>query len=173
MFLDENLPESQIPMQLVERCHPGWMTPPNNIYIAAQRVAEGCHGMPSKSSSVADSELAEVIIHELGHVVDYNLLKESFGSSRMRAEGFATWFEIHAARYSSLVSESQLRERTYRLARRSLRESPQMYQFRGSAEDYARASMYFTAIENRRGVQGIIDVYKHMKEEKVPFFKSC
>ena len=172
VFLDENLPKSQIPKLLVQGCHPGWMTPPGNIYVAAQRVAEGCHGMPRKTSAIADSDLTEVLVHELGHVVDFHLLKDQFSRDRMRAEGFATWFTLHAARYSSFISQSQLRDRIYRLARQTLGQAPGAYVFMGGAEDYARAAMYFVAIEKSRGVKGIVDTYSHLSKENVSFFAA-
>ena len=169
VFMDENLPRSQIPSALVNRCHPGWMVPPTNIYVAAQRVAAGCGSAPRNSRSVADADLVEVLLHEFGHSVEYHMLKEQFGRDRMRAEGFATWFEMHAARYSSILRQSQIKDRTYRAARKSLRENPSG-RFGGTGEDYARASMYFVALEKKRGVRGISEVYRYMAKKKVPFF---
>jgi hypothetical protein len=173
VYMDENLPESQIPFQLISNCHPGWMTPPTNIYIVAQRIAAGCGGQKASSTSVADSELAKVLIHELGHAIEYQLLEGRQWNDRMRSEGFATWFTQYAANFSSLVSARDLRKEYFEWARQSLKQSPEHFNFQGSALDYARASLYFSAIENRLGIRGIIDVYKEMREKDIDFFAAA
>lgn len=166
IFLDENLSEQQIPTRLISGCHPGWMTPPANIYIVAQRVAEGCGGGRQRSS-VADSMLARVLIHEMGHAVEYQLLKESMGMDRMRAEGFATWFEEFASSHSSVVSKRSVEQEHRTLAKLARRTVPGAFQFSGSPEDYARASLYFSAIERSRGLNGVMDVYELMGKKPV------
>ncbi|NDC37595.1 MAG: hypothetical protein EBZ48_06035, partial [Proteobacteria bacterium] len=102
VFMDENMPTGQIPSALISSCHPGWMTPPANIYIVAQRAAYSCGGS-TVSQREADARLATILVHELGHAVEYLLLTRDFGRDRMRAEGFASWFEQYAARYSSML----------------------------------------------------------------------
>ncbi|MCB0322352.1 MAG: hypothetical protein KDD69_02230 [Bdellovibrionales bacterium] len=169
VFMDANLPQAQIPTQLISNCHPGWMTPPANIYIVGQRVAAGCGGERSSVTSVADSRLAEVLVHEMGHAVEYHLLGDRPQFDRMRAEGFATWFEMHAAEYSSLISATEIRRRTHQLARVALQQSPDRFTFTGSGEDYARASMYFVAVVDKRGVRGLMEVYDLIRKEGVPF----
>jgi len=101
VFMDENVPETQIPLYLISNCHPAWMTPVANLYVVGQRVAAGCGGGKSPGSAVADSQLAQVLIHEMGHGVEYQILKGAFGGDRMRAEGFACWFEQYASDFSS------------------------------------------------------------------------
>lgn len=162
VFLDESLPETQIPAYLVSNCHPAWMTPPANIYVVGQRVAAGCGGR-SSSQTVADRDLAEVLLHEMGHVVEYVLLEGGGGRDRMRAEGFATWFEQYAADYSRLIPSGSVREEHLQMARRSLEQSGQYFVFRGTGEDYARASLYFHAIQNRKNVSGIMDLYQALR----------
>ena len=100
VFMDADLPSTQIPAQLRNNCHPGWMTPPANIYIVAQRIAGNCGDQKTVKSSVADSQLTETLVHEIAHVLEYHLLKKKPPSfNRMRSEGFATWFETFAAQY--------------------------------------------------------------------------
>ena len=169
VFMDADLPETQIPAYLRTNCHPGWMTPPANIYIVADRIAGGCSGSHS-TASVADSQLTEVLVHELGHAVEYFMLKYSAEHDRMRAEGFATWFEIYAANYSSVLNRSELQRRTYDSARRAVRRDPNSFTFTGSGEDYARASMFFSAIEDRQGVNGVVQVYQSMVNNRLDFF---
>lgn len=168
VFMDESLPEGQIPAQLVSNCHPGWMTPPANIYIVAQRVAGGC-GSSRSSASVADSQLAEVLVHEMGHAVEFYLLAPRGRPDRMRSEGFATWFERYAAKYSAILNESDLERRAHEAAAYSFRQNPASFSFQGSFEDYARASFYFTALTSPRGLPGLMDVYEAMASSGLPF----
>lgn len=168
VYMDATVPSSQVPTQLISNCHPGWMTPPANIYVVAQRVAGGCFGQQS-TASVADNELSEVLVHEMGHAVEYYLLKGSSGGDRRRAEGFATWFEQYAARSSSLLNAGEIKSKQLGLARESFRRSPTTFQFSGDAFDYARASMYFHSIEARYGIDALISVYKNMAETNIPF----
>ncbi len=168
VFLDAKLSASQIPHQLISACHPGWMTAPANVYIVAQRVSEGCGGSQNRrSASIADAQLTEILLHEMGHVVEYYMLNKRRLGDRARAEGFATWFEIHSSQFSSLLSQSRIRSRTFDLARRGMRGGSR--KFRGSAEDYAVASMIFSVIADRRGVRGIADAYELMNKKGLRF----
>ncbi len=171
VFMDENLPTSQIPTALVSNCHPGWMTPPANIYIVAQRAAYSCGGA-AVSRAEADVRLATILVHEMGHAIEYQLLKSQFGRNKMRAEGFASWFEQYAARYSSMLSEGQMQRMYQLLAQRSLALQPTGWFFQGSPEDYGRASMLFSAIVSRRGVAGLMDVYNEMERSQLEFFPA-
>lgn len=172
VFMDADLPQTQIPAKLVGNCHPGWMTPPANIYIVGQRVAAGCGGRRASRASVADSDLAEVLVHEMGHAVEFYMLRKSPRHNRMRAEGFATWFEMHAANHSSLLNARSLKKETAARAKASFRHQTGSFRFAGSGEDYARASMYFLAVEEKRGVRGIMDVYDTMISEKLDFLNA-
>lgn len=163
VFMDENLPEGQIPRQLISNCHPGWMTPPANIYIVAQRVAAGCgSGGSQVNTSVADSQLTEVLVHEFAHAVEFQMLQKNYKMDRMRAEGFATWFEQYAAQFSSLLSRRDLQRRNAQAAAYARSKSPESFQFSGSAEDYSRASMYFSTVEDRFGISGVVSLYERM-----------
>ncbi len=181
VFIDtrEKNTQTQIPAYLVQNCHPGWMTPPTNIYIVAQRVAGDCSinmGDSSTgrvSSNVADEELAEVLIHEMGHAIEYQLLQGKGQSrSRLQAEGFATWFEHYAADFTPLVNARKLNEERYSRTKLSIQHSPTFRFGRGDAADYSRASMYFSAIEDKRGARGIVEVYDTMVEKNLGFFSA-
>ncbi len=172
VYMDAAVPTNQVPSQLVSNCHPGWMTPPANIYVVAQRVAGGCFGQKS-TASVADNELSEVLVHEMGHAVEYYLLKGKSGGDRQRAEGFATWFEQYAARSSSLLSAGSIKSKQISLAKESFRRSPDTFSFSGDAFDYARASMYFYAIEDKFGLEALMSVYKNMSETGIPFEQAA
>lgn len=171
VFLDENLPEQQIPRNLIDNCHPGWMTPPANIYIVGQRAAAGCGGS-RVTSSIADARLAEVLVHEMGHAVEWQLLHERGVFDRMRAEGFATWFEGFVASYSSLLNQKHIMHRHVYSAKSSLEREPHLFLFRGDAESYARSSMYFGAFVKRFGIGRLVDVYDLMSEKRMPFFTA-
>lgn len=158
IFLDADLPETQIPAYLISNCHPGWMTPPANIYIVGQRVAGGCGGA-STTAGVADSKLTEVLVHEMGHAIEYALLEgKQNPMERMRKEGFATWFESYAADYSSLMNRREIDNKLKEAAKSSIQSNPN-FNFQGSGEDYARAAIYFRVIEHKRGVQRVFELY--------------
>lgn len=170
VFIDADQPTSQIPMALISSCHPGWMTPPANIYIVAQKAANFCSGQ-KVSSSLADSRLAQVLIHEMGHAVDYQLLQEQFGRNRMRAEGFASWFEQYASDYSGVIPRGSVKSYYTGMAKESLASSGQ-FTFSGSASDYARASLFFSAVEDRRGIPGILAIYARMRKSSSEFIPA-
>lgn len=171
VFLDEDLPETQIPQTLISNCHPGWMVPPGNVYIVGQRVATGCSG-PKRSTAVADSELARVLIHELGHVLEFNLIPRQFEDDRMRAEGFASCIEQYASDLSPLVPKGSARNTYETLAKMSFQQSPDRFVFSGSAPDYGRASMYCVAIVERRGITGLMDVYETIGTDNLSYFEA-
>ncbi len=173
VFMDEDVPEKQIPSYLVSNCHPAWMTPPANLYIVAQRVVAGCGGgRPQGSSQVADAELSQVLIHEMGHAVEYALLKGRGEGDRMRAEGFACWFEQYASDFSSVNRKGAAKHFYTQLARISLKESPEQFVFGGSAYDYARAGLFFHAIVAKRGIRGLMQVYEVLRESNSDLFSA-
>lgn len=166
VFLGGSLDGEKIPASLIQNCHPGWMTPPANIYIVASRVAGGC-GPARSTASIADSTLTEVLLHEMGHVVEFYLLDRQFIGDRRRAEGFATWFESYAAEFSSLLNRRTIYNRHLATAKLAFRENPRNFSFHGGAEDYARASLIFHAIVGERGMSGLVAVYKIMAKEQL------
>lgn len=174
IFIDEEqLANNTIPANLKNNCHPGWMTAPANIYIVAQRVAYNC-SREKVPPSEADAAMSQVLIHEIGHALEFHLLEgvRVDPDSRMRAEGFASWFEYYAAEYSSLLSRSKIKDNFLSAARFSLKEQKGNFTFTGSGLDYARASMYFFSIADKRGVRGVLDVYKKMSEANLGFFQA-
>lgn len=170
VFMDENVPVAQIPQQLVWNCHPAWMTPfadfsGANIYVVVQRVAAGCGGGPPPSPSEVDAEMAEVLAHEMGHAVEAAILGPgAFGGERWRAEGFATFFERLASEYSQVIPSGKVSNEHRQLARQSFHASPNNFSFQGTAQDYARASMYLEALVKERGMKGLMRVYDRVKK---------
>lgn len=169
VFLDEELPETQIPGNLVSNCHPAWMTPPSNIYVVAQRVVAGCSGRRAVSQSVADAELAEVLLHEVGHAIEAQLLGRMFGGDRIRAEGFATWFEQFAADYSQIIPSGKLRNEQLRRANVLLTEGRLGRGFVGNSDSYIEAALPFHAIVAKRRVVGLMELYEYISGERVLF----
>lgn len=172
VFIGENIPSAQIPMQLITNCHPGWMTPPANIYIVSERAAGGCGGARS-STSVADSTLTEILLHEMGHAVEYRLLEgRDQAGDRARAEGFATFFSMIAARYSSILSPSSMESKEKELAKMAIMSSPNSFNFQGTGPDYARAAMYFLALEQKLGLRAVTEVYATISKKGLGFFEA-
>jgi hypothetical protein len=169
VFMDEELPEQQIPWYLVTNCHPAWMTPVANLYFVAQRVVAGCGNATPKRGAVADATLATVLLHEMGHVIEFQLLQGLGVEDRRRAEGFASWFEQYAAEQSPLIPRGSVAREHLTIARRSLARGDDLFAFQGTAEDYARAALPFVALEKRRGVAGIMKVYELMRGERLDF----
>lgn len=172
VFMDESLPEKQIPSLLVSNCHPAWMTPLANVYVVGQRVVAGCSGLRPYSSSYADGQLAHILIHELGHGIELQLTKGLFPEDRVRAEGFATWFEQVGADYSSVLGTGEIRKQYHDAARRAYREASGPREFKGTLEDYVLASMYFEAIVDKRGVAGLVEIYGTMVSDQIDFFSA-
>ncbi|MBX7144465.1 MAG: hypothetical protein K1X79_08460 [Oligoflexia bacterium] len=173
VFMDEEVPETQIPTYLVNNCHPAWMTPPANLYVVAQRVVAGCGGNSSQvSHQVADSQLAHILIHEMGHAIEAQILGPQMADDRMRAEGFASWFEAYGSDFSTVIQKGSVKRFYKSLALQSLQQSPDRFNFQGSANDYARASMYFHALAAKRGVRGVMDVYETMTSQRLNFFSG-
>ena len=164
VFMDEDLPESQIPQYLVSNCHPGWMTPPANIYIVAQRVVNGCGDKTYKPGYVADADLARVLLHEIGHSIEFRLLNDRQNPSRGLAEGFASWFEQESADYSSIIPKGSVKEYYFSLAKKSVLANPFDFQFQGSGLDYARASLFFHIIVKRGSIGHLMDVYNYLNQ---------
>lgn len=174
IFIDqEQLSNNTIPDYLQNGCHPGWMTAPANIYIVAERVAYNCSDKKTPPSS-ADKAMTQVLVHEMGHALEFHMLKSTVRDpdARMRAEGFASWFEYYAADYSSLLSRKQIKDEFIRRAKFSMNSSKDNFVFSGTAEDYARASMYFFSIADKRGARGLMSVYRKMQEEDLSFFEG-
>ena len=172
IFLDESLPETQIPWSLISNCHPGWMTPPANIYIVSQRIAAGCDGAAKLSARDADVELMQVLLHEFGHVVEYHLLEGSGNSDRARAEGFATWFEFHAGDASPITKASARHLALGAAIADAGTRFRAAFEFTVSPDGYLTAAAPFAAIYKRRGVRGISDVYAAMRTDDAPFVPS-
>lgn len=175
VYFTADVTDGQIPTAIAQGCHPGFMTAQDttiNIYVDADMVAKGCGGSVQRPQSVADSELAHVLLHEMGHAVEHHLLGRNGMQDRLVSEGFATYFAYLAAGSSTLVQQSKLRKEIIRGARAAIEKSPTAFNFQGSAEDYARAALYFLAVAERKNLRGLTDVYALMNREGLNFFQA-
>lgn len=60
----------------------------------------------------------------------------------------------------------------FEAARYAIQKSPDRFVFGGSFEDYARASMYFGAASEQRGIQGIMEVYQLINSKGLDFIPA-
>lgn len=160
-LIDKDRAFSQFPLALSIGRHPGFMIPPNRIYIITDYVAPSCDRQEE-----ADDLLIQVLLHEMGHVVEYALLGQgNIDADRARAEGFAVWFEQYASDYTSALPHGQVRAYYAALARAGGATSA----FTPDPQGYAAAGLRFQAIVDRRGVSGLMKVYQVIREDGVPF----
>jgi hypothetical protein len=142
------------------------MIPPSQIYIITDFITPDC-----ADSKVADELLAQVLLHEMGHVIEYLLLEESQTLyDRERSEGFATWFEQYASNASSVIPKDSVKHYYHELARQSLRAESRSFQ--GTPVDYARAALPFQAVVRRKGVATLMDVYKRIRDERLTWTEA-
>lgn len=172
VFLDENLPSNQIPTYLVSNCHPAWMTPPSNIYVVAQRVAVGCDTSKEVKKKVADAELIRVMLHEIGHAIEYQLPNKRLPLERFRSEGFASWFEAYAANFTSKIKSGSVKDSQLRVARHVHSKITNAFVFRGTGSDYSYAASYFHFVVAKRNVAGLVDVYDLIGDRKLSFLAA-
>ncbi len=167
VMLDEATAQRELSGSLATNCHPGWMVAPNSIYIVAERAAQYCGGK-AVPASLADRRLAQILIHEIGHALEYRIIRDGRGFDRMRAEGFASWFEQYASNYSSFIPKGSVRAEYRKLLTPDVL-TPN-WVFGGSASDYARASLYFELLEKKRGVAGVMELYSPNRQ--LPFWDN-
>lgn len=166
VLIDRASAVSQFPMQLSLGGHPGFMVPPNQIYIVVDFISPNC-----QPSGDVDALLTQVLLHEMGHVLEFSLLGESgFAADRKRAEGFAAWFEGYSSKFSSAIPRGRVQE-TYRTMVQS-QSGVGSQQFSGSGQDYAIASLEFEAIVARKGVSGLMEVYETMSTSRCSFYDA-
>ena len=166
VLIDRASAVSHFPMQLSLGGHPGFMVPPNQIYIVVDFISPNC-----QPSGDVDALLTQVLLHEMGHVLEFSLLGESgFAADRKRAEGFAAWFEGYSSKFSSAIPRGRVQE-TYRTMVQS-QSGVGSQQFSGSGQDYAIASLEFEAIVARKGVSGLMEVYETMSTSRCSFYDA-
>jgi hypothetical protein len=166
VFIDRASAVSQFPMALSVGGHPGFMVPPNQIYIVTDYISPNC-----APEGDVDSRLIQVLLHEMGHVLEYTLLGASTaGLDRKRAEGFAAWFEGYSSKYASAIPQGAVKN----FYRGMVRDHSKVGErsFSGSGEDYAISSLEFEAVVARKGVSGLMDVYATMSADNCSFYEA-
>lgn len=164
VFLEKSAAFGQIPLDLTLNQHPGFMLPPNKIYLVTDFIAPNCD-----KGGATDKVLERILLHEFGHAIEFITLGDRQGESdRERAEGFATWFEYYAAgQPEGLVSEYRATVRLRPSATQHV--SSEATAFRGTREDYLRAALRMQAVVEKRGVSGLMQVYAVLREKRVVF----
>jgi hypothetical protein len=165
VFIDRASAVSQFPITLSLGGHPGFMVPPNQIYMVVDYISPHC-----QASGDVDAHLTQVLLHEMGHVLEFALLDGTDGDDRKRAEGFAAWFEGYSSKFSSAIPKGSVQQR-YRALIRSQADVGTST-FDGSGQDYAIASLEFEAIVARKGVSGLMSVYETMVSERCSFYEA-
>jgi len=166
VFTDKAAAVREFPASLSIGGHPGFMVPPAQIYLIADYISPDC-----AKGGVADAMLTQVLLHDMGHAVEFVLLGEQqMSADRQRAEGFASWFEQYASDFASVIPAGSVRGLYRTLALQGLEaQSGSAGFFSGTAQDYAVASLPFSAIVERRGISGLMDVYEAMKSKRLSF----
>ncbi len=160
-FIDKTSAISQFPLSLTLGRHPGFMIPPNRIYLVPDHISPNCG-----NKEIADDILTQVLLHEMGHVVEYILLGERQSPvDRERSEGFAVWFEQYSAAYASSLPKGQVQAYYASLAR----SAGANQKFSPSPQGYANAGIRFQTIVDRKGVSGLMSVYSLIREQQLPF----
>lgn len=151
----------QVPRSIIVGKHPGFMLPPNKVYIVSDFISPACIEKP-----IQDELLLQVLLHEMGHVIEYILLGEpATMNNRERGEGFATWFESYSSGFSKAVDETRVRSALLRL-RLHAEAGDSEDSFNGSAMDYARAAMPFFLVVSKKGTGGIARLYQEIRQNQ-------
>ena len=148
-----------------ERCHAAWMGPPANIFLSPETLASDC-GRARKSSVEISEQLESVLVHEIGHVIEFKLMGRGFARrQRWHSEGFASWFEAYSG--GDLVES--LRKEAIADAKRHFRSDWMPIDFRGTSADYSRSFAMIATIAERSSVSDLLRVYRNMDLEKCRF----
>lgn len=166
ILVDKASAVSQFPMALSLGGHPGFMVPPDQIYIVVDYLVPQC-----EPSAENDGRLLQVLLHEMGHVIDFALMNGvTTGGDRKRTEGFASWFEGYAAKNVSEIPQGSVTDRYHELAGSGA--SVGALDFQGSGQDYGTASMEFETIVNRKGVAGLMILYATMRDDRCTLYEA-
>jgi len=167
VFVDKATALAEFPAFIALGSHPGFMVPPSQIYIVTDFIPGSCAG-----SQVADAVLTQVLLHEMGHVVEHMLLGDaSFSQDRPRSEGFASWFEQYSADYAGDIPRGEVVRYYDGLAREGL-GTESVAAFDGSPQAYAVSALRFRAIVDRKGISGLMRVYGAMRGTGIPFSQA-
>ena len=166
VFIDQQGASQQFPRGLIAGRHPGFMVPPSSIYLITDFIVPDCSG-----SSVADATLTQVLLHEMGHVLEFGMLGDTrLNNDRKRAEGFASWFEQYSSDYASIIPRGSVTAYYQSLAEEGLRNPSRS--FSGTPYDYAVSALEFRAVVNRKGVSGLMALYERMKAKNMSFSEA-
>jgi hypothetical protein len=165
VFMDEKATHQSYPFGK-EACHPAWIRPPADIFISAFYIGTEC-GRKKLSETESRLQLKSTLYHEFGHAVEYQLLGKMLGrSERYHSEGFAQWFEAMALQDHGMKAEA---EKIKNQAKVDYSQSWDPQSFAGTNEDYNRAFAMIDTLVKKRKLAGLLQVYKDIQTEEVPF----
>lgn len=160
VFLDHTVASRNIPSNMQRGCHPAALRSPADMYVFVDRIMSGCGGGPPLPESQRDAKLAQILLHEFGHGIEFLMLQGGGGLDPARTEGFATWFEQYAASEVSGINQENMTRDFSRRLERSFGISPKVFRFAVNSDEYARAGAYFSVVEKKRGVSAIASMYQ-------------
>lgn len=147
------------------RCHAAWMGPPANIFIAADRLASNCGTFYRSAEEVAE-DLHEIMVHEIGHALEFQLMGRGFGRrQRWHSEGFASWFESLSDGSSNTFTHAEM----FRKAQKSFNADWRPVHFKGSKADYVRSFAMIAALAERNSIPVLLKVYEVMDKQNCSF----
>jgi hypothetical protein len=170
VIMDKVPAEADIQINGQGVCHPAWMRPPANIFLAGERIATQC-GRRKHSIEKATRLLEEALVHEIGHAVEFKFLGRRFRQyQRWHNEGFATWFESLAASYMSGrgKNRNEMRQRV----RQHWDPKWNPSQFNGSWKDYSRSYALISTIAEKRSVRHLQQVYRKAASKNMPLLRA-
>ena len=155
-------------------CHPGWMRPPADIYMAAGRIAKGCSGNDRKSKDEIIESFMGTLVHELGHAIEFQLLQRAFTRrKRWHSEGFAVWFETLAGKNLPSRYRGNGRAEQRRRAKEVYSPNWTPAHFRGSWQDYTRAYMLLATISEKYSPRRLVQVYERFRKDQLPSLEAA
>jgi len=165
VFIDRVLATKHFPLDPDLGNHPGFMLPPNKIFILTDNITPDCG-----NRQIADDLLTQVLLHEMGHVIEYQLLGgRQSPIDRERSEGFAVWFEQYSSDFASDLPKGQVRGYYRELLSSVGANKITAGGFVADPVGYAKAGLKIETVVSRKGITGLMSVYDLIREQGLSY----